>query len=148
SGPHVISCLKYAVMRGKGLYLLWDLVLCAASAQPRNQRSRPKFALHCGIFQRGCDDLRHSQRRAIPVPLTMAIWVRPPVIPKSSSLMSASEPSPRSAIPSVLPTISGKSVLSNRSIFATGLMPTADASDCSNVGRVAASSHLPPAMFV
>ena len=46
------------------------------------------------------------QRRAIPVPRTTAICVRLPVMPKSSSLISASAPSPSSVMPSVLPTIS------------------------------------------
>ena len=78
---------------------------CRGIRAARRRRLPPELGLHCGIVQFGHSNCLSLTPRDASSRDNHDL-VRPPVMPKSSSLMSASEPWPRNAIPSVLPTIS------------------------------------------
>ena len=64
--------------------------------------------------------------RAIAVPRIPTICVRPPVIPKSSSLIRTRTPSPSKVVPSVLPTICGRSAMSAAALYSAARTDLAD----------------------
>jgi len=51
-------------------------------------------------------------------------------------------------MPSIFVGKSGWAAVSKRSVLRAGTMPTAGSADCSMLGTVAGSSHLPPSMSV